>query len=181
MFAGGLYDHSSLDSLLDPTYGEDELRSPDGGGGVEGGVSLTNLSHDSGLTTSDSQLYAAEETGSFSSDDFTIETISGHDNTVHAIVNKKFLSRYHASYLGQYQDDKAGPADHASPARRKLNQRSAKHRDRMHRRIHRNSEYTTSFVGSKAGLYILTKRTRLPSPKVYIHFPPNSSRFPMLL
>ena len=30
----------------------------------------------------------------FSSDDFCIETITSKDNTVHAIVNKKFLSRY---------------------------------------------------------------------------------------
>ena len=33
-----------------------------------------------------------------------------------------------------------------SAARRKLNQRSAKHRDRMHRRIHRNSDLSNSFV-----------------------------------
>lgn len=41
----------------------------------EGGVSLTNLSHDSGLTTSDSQLYAFEDGGnqSFSDEDYSIE------------------------------------------------------------------------------------------------------------
>merc|ERR1719414_1489404 len=94
---GGLYDHSSLDSLLDPPYPEDDLARQSG---TEGGVSLTNLSHDSGLTTSDSQLYAFEEPeNSFSSDDFCIETITSKDNTVHAIVNKKFLSRYQGAYL----------------------------------------------------------------------------------
>ena len=35
----------------------------------------------------------------FSSDDFCIETITSKDNTVHAIVNKKFLSRYQASFF----------------------------------------------------------------------------------
>ena len=34
----------------------------------------------------------------FSSDDFCIETITSKDNTVHAIVNKKFLSRYQVSF-----------------------------------------------------------------------------------
>ena len=34
----------------------------------------------------------------FSSDDFCIETITSKDNTVHAIVNKKFLSRYQVNF-----------------------------------------------------------------------------------
>ena len=42
---GGLYDHSSLDSLLDPPYPEDDLARQSA---AEPGVSLTNLSHDSG-------------------------------------------------------------------------------------------------------------------------------------
>ena len=64
----GMFDHSSLDSLLDPAYPEDDLARQSG---TEGGVSLTNLSHDSGLTTSDSQLYAFDgvENNSFSSSD----------------------------------------------------------------------------------------------------------------
>ena len=33
-----------------------------------------------------------------SSDDFCIETITSKDNTVHAIVNKKFLSRYQVQH-----------------------------------------------------------------------------------
>lgn len=135
-----MFDHSSLDSLLDPPYPEDDLARQSG----TEGVSLTNLSHDSGLTTSDSQLYAFEEAenNSFSSDDFCIETITSNENTVHAIVNKKFLSRYQNSYIegGEYQEQ-----ENHSPARRKLNQRNQKHRDRMHRRIHRNSEYSNSF------------------------------------
>ena len=63
-----MFDHSSLDSLLDPAYPEDDLARQSG---TEGGVSLTNLSHDSGLTTSDSQLYAFDgvENNSFSSSD----------------------------------------------------------------------------------------------------------------
>ena len=147
-----MFDHSSLDSLLDPAYPEDDLARQSG---TEGGVSLTNLSHDSGLTTSDSQLYAFEEPeNSFSSDDFCIETITSNDNTVHAIVNKKFLSRHHLSgnsYLLQNGEQFPLPGqvpDHhhhhhgqpsASPSRRKVQQRNAKNRDRMHRRIHRNS------------------------------------------
>ena len=147
----GMFDHSSLDSLLDPAYPEDDLARQSG---TEGGVSLTNLSHDSGLTTSDSQLYAFEEPeNSFSSDDFCIETITSNDNTVHAIVNKKFLSRYGNSYLMQNGEEFPLPGqvpDHhhhhhghqsASPSRRKVQQRNAKNRDRMHRRIHRNSDY----------------------------------------
>lgn len=148
----GLFDHSSLDSLLDPAYPEDDLARQSA---TEGGVSLTNLSHDSGLTTSDSQLYAFEEPeNSFSSDDFTIETISSKDNTVHAIVNKKYLSRYGNSYQhhqngeGDYPLPGQVPDHHhhhhhgvTSPSRRKVQQRHAKNRDRMHRRIHRNSDY----------------------------------------
>ena len=144
--SGGLFDHSSLDSLLDPAYPEDDLARQSA---TEGGVSLTNLSHDSGLTTSDSQLYAFEEPeNSFSSDDFTIETITSNDNTVHAIVNKKFLSRYaHQNgedYPGQVPEHlhhHHHHHNHSSPSRRKVQQRNAKNRDRMHRRIHRNSDY----------------------------------------
>jgi hypothetical protein len=47
------YDHSSLDSLLNPGGRDDDLNRQNG---LEG-VSLTNLSQDSGLTTSDSQVY----------------------------------------------------------------------------------------------------------------------------
>ena len=55
---GNHFDHSSLDSLLDPAFPpEDDLARQSG----TEGLSLTNLSHDSGLTTSDSQLYAFEE------------------------------------------------------------------------------------------------------------------------
>lgn len=155
-FAGALFDHSSLDSLLDPAYPEDDLARQSG----TEGVSLTNLSHDSGpLTTSDSQLYAFEEpeNNSFSSDDFCIETITSNDNTVHAIVNKKFLSRYQNSYLvqgGDYPLPGQVPELHHhhhgnSPSRRKVNQRHQKHRDRMHRRIHRNSDYG-GYSSSKA-------------------------------
>eukprot|EP00090_Calanus_glacialis_P001956 TRINITY_DN11459_c0_g1_i1.p1 TRINITY_DN11459_c0_g1~~TRINITY_DN11459_c0_g1_i1.p1 ORF type:complete len:1431 (-),score=227.73 TRINITY_DN11459_c0_g1_i1:552-4844(-) len=150
-----LFDHSSLDSLLDPAYPEDDLARQSG----TEGVSLTNLSHDSGLTTSDSQLYAFEEpeNNSFSSDDFCIETITSNDNTVHAIVNKKFLSRYQNSYLvqgGDYPLPGQVPELHHhhhgnSPSRRKVNQRHQKHRDRMHRRIHRNSDYG-GYSSSKA-------------------------------
>ena len=66
------------------------------------------MSHDSGLTTSDSQLYGLDteippENNSFSSDDFCIETIQGsvghENNTVQAIMNKKFLARYNNSYI----------------------------------------------------------------------------------
>ena len=110
---------------------------------TEGGVSLTNLSHDSGLTTSDSQLYAFEEPeNSFSSDDFTIETITSKDNTVHAIINKKFLSRYANSYAhqngegdyplpGQVPDHHHHHHNHGvtSPSRRKVQQRNAKNRE----------------------------------------------------
>ena len=136
--AGGLYDHSSLDSLLDPDLAADDLARHS-----SGGVSLTNLSHDSGLTTSDSQLYAFEneagDNASFSSDDFCIETITNNDATVHAIVNKKFLSRYQNSYLVTDAADPAGGAGGAG--RKKGNSRTHKHRDRMHRRIHRNSDH----------------------------------------
>lgn len=85
----GLYDNSSLDSLLDASNqfssaeGELTSTSPNNGGQIvrghqhsasshsEGGLSLTNLSQDSGLTTSDSQLYAFEEDHhSFSSEEF---------------------------------------------------------------------------------------------------------------
>ena len=129
-------------------------------------MSLTNLSHDSGLTTSDSQLYAFEEPeNSFSSDDFTIETITGNDNTVHAIVNKKFLARYGNSYLMQNGEDyplpgqvpelhsHSGHHHHhghtvSSPSRRKVQQRNAKNRDRMHRRIHRNNDYNSGYNSS---------------------------------
>ena len=153
-----MFDHSSLDSLLDPAYPEDDL-ARQSGTEAGGGVSLTNLSHDSGLTTSDSQLYAFEaEENSFSSDDFCIETITGKENTVHAIVNKKFLSRYGGSYLPDYPLPGQVPDDHhhhhgqgqgqgvSSPSRRKVQQRNAKNRDRMHRRIHRNNDY-----GSNSG------------------------------
>ena len=152
-----MFDHSSLDSLLDPAYPEDDL-ARQSGTEAGGGVSLTNLSHDSGLTTSDSQLYAFEaEENSFSSDDFCIETITGKENTVHAIVNKKFLSRYGGSYLPDYPLPGQVPDHHhhhhhgqgqgvSSPSRRKVQQRNAKNRDRMHRRIHRNNDY-----GSNSG------------------------------
>ena len=131
---GTLFDNSSLDSLLDPNYPEDDLARQ------ESGVSLTNLSHDSGLTTSDSQLYAFDEpeNNSFSSDDFCIETITGNDNTVHAIVNKKFLSRYQNSYLhnnengpdfnlpGQVPEHHHHHHHSNSPAKRKLAHRHQK-------------------------------------------------------
>ena len=85
---------------------------------------------------------------SFSSDDFCIETITSKDNTVHAIVNKKFLSRYQGGYLvsgagGDYQGQGQGQGHQhpTNPARKKATQRHQKHRDRMHRRIHRNSDY----------------------------------------
>ena len=149
-----MFDHSSLDSLLDPAYPEDDL-ARQSGTEAGGGVSLTNLSHDSGLTTSDSQLYAFEaEENSFSSDDFCIETITGKENTVHAIVNKKFLSRYGGSYLPDYPLPGQVPDHHhhhhgqgqgvSSPSRRKVQQRNAKNRDRMHRRIHRNNDYSSN-------------------------------------
>jgi len=208
---GGLFDHSSLDSLLDPAY--PDPADPDASGvGISGGVggansgvganggmlsSLTNLSHDSGLTTSDSQLYGgleeAEQDGndannhSFSSDDICIETITSSKATVHAFINKKFLAAaarnnsHHGGNGGQGQEHNhlphgsaghdgmitAGPAAagsgssvNNSPARRKLShQRSShhhnsnissgsnnKHRDRMHRRIHRNN--TADYSGS---------------------------------
>ena len=146
---GSHFDHSSLDSLLDPAFPpEDDLARQSG----TEGVSLTNLSHDSGLTTSDSQLYAFEEPeNSFSSDDFCIETITSKDNTVHAIVNKKFLSRYQGAYQMQRnkQEFVQGQDHHHSSSqgregregRKKAGQRHQKHRDRMHRRIHRNSDY----------------------------------------
>ena len=133
-----MYDHSSLDSLLDPDLAADDLARHS-----SGGVSLTNLSHDSGLTTSDSQLYAFEneagDNASFSSDDFCIETITNNDATVHAIVNKKFLSRYQNSYLVTDTADPTGATGGAG--RKKGNSRTHKHRDRMHRRIHRNSDH----------------------------------------
>jgi hypothetical protein len=150
-------DHSSLDSLLDPAYPEDDLARQSGAEGL----SLTNLSHDSGLTTSDSQLYAFEEpetnnnNNSFSSDDFCIETITSNENKVHAIVNKKFLSRYQNAYHRQEEEGMeadeekrlfgSGGQDSAnngnSPAKRKLNQKRQTHKDRMQRRIQRHSAY----------------------------------------
>ncbi|XP_059082791.1 uncharacterized protein LOC131880234 isoform X3 [Tigriopus californicus] len=141
-----LYDNSSLDSLLDANhFGESDLLLSQQSGTE--GVSLTNLSHDSGLTTSDSQLYAFEENNSLSSDEFCIENVAKdrpHNNNNGSSNNKHRIMPKYPTYNQDLTGDFILPGQVPNGSVRSGKQGSSKIP------IHQN-HFAISSGGSKTG------------------------------
>ncbi len=112
------------------------------------GVSLTNLSHDSGLTTSDSQLYAFEENNSFSSsDDLRAERKLSSGSAAAA-------AKYPGGGYGEFTLPGQVPHTPSTGNPAKRTSHKTNHRDKIYRRLQKKEvSENTLFNRYSGGLH----------------------------